>query len=174
MEQKKHYTLVLKGMIALSNARFPHSTRGSQLDILARRPLLNEGLMYFHGTGHGIGHYLCVHEGPQSIRMEENSVTLVPGMVLSNEPAVYLPDNYGIRIENVILVEEIQTKYFGQMLGFETLTLVPIEVSCVLKELLSAMDIKWINNYNAHVCNTISPYLDIETANWLKERFKAI
>ena len=172
-QQKRHYTLVLKGMIALSMAKFPQGTRGSQLDILARGPLFGDGVMYFHGTGHGIGHYLCVHEGPQSIRMEENPVALAQGMVISNEPAVYIPDQYGIRTENVILVKECEYNSFNTFLNFETLTLVPIDLSCVLPQLLSQSEKDWINSYNMHVCNTIAPYLDMETAQWLSNKYKA-
>ena len=172
-QQKRHYTLVLKGMIALSMAKFPQGTRGSQLDILARGPLFGDGVMYFHGTGHGIGHYLCVHEGPQSIRMEENPVALAQGMVISNEPAVYIPDQYGIRTENVRLVKECEYNSFNTFLNFETLTLVPIDLSCVLPQLLSQSEKDWINSYNMHVCNTIAPYLDMETAQWLSNKYKA-
>jgi Xaa-Pro aminopeptidase len=172
-QQKRHYTLVLKGMIALSMAKFPQGTRGSQLDILARGPLFSDGVMYFHGTGHGIGHYLCVHEGPQSIRMEENPVALAQGMVISNEPAVYIPDQYGIRTENVILVKECEYNSFNTFLNFETLTLVPVDLSCVLPNLLSQSEKDWINSYNMHVCNTIAPYLDMETAQWLSNKYKA-
>ncbi|MBO5764380.1 MAG: aminopeptidase P family protein [Bacteroidales bacterium] len=171
-QQKRHYTLVLKGMIALSMAKFPQGTRGSQLDILARGPLFSDGVMYFHGTGHGLGHYLCVHEGPQSIRMEENPVALAQGMVISNEPAVYIPDQYGIRTENVILVRECEYNSFNTFLNFETLTLVPIDLSCVLPQLLSQSEKDWINSYNMHVCNTIAPYLDMETAQWLSNKYK--
>lgn len=159
-------------MIALSMAKFPQGTRGSQLDILARGPLFSDGVMYFHGTGHGIGHYLCVHEGPQSIRMEENPVALAQGMVISNEPAVYIPDQYGIRTENVILVRECEYNSFNTFLNFETLTLVPIDLSCVLPQLLSQSEKDWINSYNMHVCNTIAPYLDMETAQWLSNKYK--
>lgn len=173
-KQKRHYTLVLKGMISLSMAKFPSGTRGSQLDILARGPLFSDGVMYFHGTGHGIGHYLCVHEGPQSIRMEENPIALAGGMVISNEPAVYIADEYGIRTENVILVKECEYNSFNTFLDFETLTLVPIEVSCVLPELMTQQEIKWINEYNAKVCSTITPFLDTQTAQWLNNKYNVI
>ncbi|MEF9986600.1 MAG: aminopeptidase P family protein [Bacteroidales bacterium] len=166
-EQKRHYTLVLKGMIDLSMAKFPRGTRGSQLDILARGPLFNDGLMYFHGTCHGIGHYLCVHEGPQSVRMEENLVTLKPGMVISNEPAIYFDGKYGIRTENAILVENWKTTQFNDFYQFNTLTLVPIATGCVQKELLTTEELEWLNKYNAHVYKTLAPHLDIKTAEWL-------
>ncbi len=168
-EQKRHYTLVLKGMIDLSMAKFPKGTRGSQLDILARGPLFNEGLMYFHGTCHGIGHYLCVHEGPQSVRMEENPVTLKPGMVISNEPAIYFEGRYGIRTENVMEIKDWKTSVFNDFYKFGTFTLVPIPTSCVEKELLTRAELQWLDDYNKHVYETLSPGLDEETALWLKK-----
>lgn len=172
--QKRHYTLVLKGMIDLSLARFPKGTRGSQLDILARGPLFNDGLMFFHGTCHGIGHYLCVHEGPQSVRMEENPVTLRPGMVISNEPAIYFDGEYGIRIENVLVIEAWKNTVFNDFYGFRTLTLVPINTSCVQKELLTGQELQWLNTYNKHVYDTLSVHLDPQTAAWLKEVCKPL
>ena len=174
-DKKKFYTLVLKGMISLSMAKFPAGTRGASLDILARGPLFNEGVMYYHGTGHGIGHYLCVHEGPQSIRMEENPVTLEQGMVMSNEPAIYFAGKYGIRTENVILVQPWKKTEFNQFYEFETFTLVPIATSCVLPQLLTAQEIEWLNNYNAKVFEKISPLLDDEAVKqWLANATAAI
>ena len=174
-DKKKFYTLVLKGMISLSMAKFPAGTRGASLDILARGPLFKEGVMYYHGTGHGIGHYLCVHEGPQSIRMEENPVTLEPGMVTSNEPAIYFAGKYGIRTENVILVQPWKQTEFNQFYEFETFTLVPIATSCVLPELLTAQQKEWLNNYNAKVFEKISPLLDDEAEKqWLADATAAI
>lgn len=174
-DKKKFYTMVLKGMIDLSMARFPRGTRGAQLDILARGPLFGEGAMYFHGTGHGTGHYLCVHEGPQSIRMEENPVTLEPGMVMSNEPAIYFSGRYGIRTENVIAVKEWKETEFNKFYEFETFTLVPIATSCILPELLTGVEIEWLNSFNARVCKEISPLLENEEERlWLAEATRAI
>lgn len=174
-DKKKFYTLVLKGMISLSMAKFPKGTRGAQLDILARGPLFGEGAMYFHGTGHGIGHYLCVHEGPQSIRMEENPVTLEPGMVMSNEPAIYFNDRYGIRIENVVAVKEWKETEFNKFFEFETFTLVPIVTSCVLPQLLSTPEKEWLNAFNARVCSQISPLLEnMADREWLVEATKLL
>lgn len=170
-EQKRDYTLVLKGMIDLSCAKFPKGTRGSQLDILARGPLFNSGQMYFHGTGHGIGHYLCVHEGPQSIRMEENPVALAPGMVLSNEPAIYIDGKYGIRTENVLLVEEWKYTSFNDFYSFKTLTLVPIDLTCIIPELLTKEELDWVHAYNKTVCEELSPLLDTQTKEWLQSKF---
>ncbi len=165
--QKRHYTLVLKGMIDLACAKFPKNTRGSQLDILARGPLFNDALMYFHGTGHGVGHYLCVHEGPQSIRMEENPVTLSPGMIMSDEPAIYFEGEYGIRTENVILVNNWRKNNMNEFYQFETMTLVPIATSCVIKELLTKEESEWIENYNNTLRTTLAPYLSPEENEWL-------
>ncbi len=167
-DKKKFYTLVLKGMISLSMAKFPSGTRGASLDILARGPLFGEGVMYYHGTGHGIGHYLCVHEGPQSVRMEENPVPLEPGMVISNEPAIYFAGRYGIRTENVVSVKAWKEGEFGQFNEFETFTLVPIATSCVDPKLLTAAELEWLNNYNARVFEQISPLLNSEEEiKWL-------
>lgn len=173
-KQIKAYTLVLKGMINLSTAKFPANTRGSQLDILARGPLFNEGWMYFHGTCHGIGHYLCVHEGPQSVRIEENPVTLAPGMVISNEPAIYFNGEFGIRTENVIAVKEWQKSEFNNFYEFETLTLVPICTSCIDKSLLTTKEIEWLNNYNAKVYREVSQLVEPKVAEWLATECKPI
>jgi Xaa-Pro aminopeptidase len=138
-EQKGDYTAVLKGMIALSMARFPAGTRGAQLDILARGEVWKRGKNYLHGTGHGIGHYLCVHEGPQSIRKEENPVVLRPGMVTSNEPAIYVEGSHGIRIENVIVVS-----CAGQFYNFETITKVPISAEPIVWDMLTKGEMEWL------------------------------
>ena len=164
----KDYTLVLKGMVNLSQAKFPNGTRGSQLDILARGPLFNEGMMYFHGTCHGIGHYLCVHEGPQSVRMEENPITLAPGMVISNEPAIYFDGEYGIRTENVMSVEYWKSNQFNEFYKFNTLTLVPIKTDFIIKDLLSQDEIDWVNSFNKNVINKIGKHLSQDELTWLE------
>lgn len=170
-EQREDYTMILKGMIALTQATFIKGTRGSQLDILARGPIMQRGKLYMHGTGHGIGHYLCVHEGPQSIRMEENPVPLQPGMVISNEPGVYLPDRYGIRIENVITVTpSLQTEH-GEFYAFETLTVVPIDKRPVVQQMLSDEELKWLDEYNSSVFNKLSPSLTQEQREWFSSRY---
>lgn len=140
-EEREDYTAVLKGMIDLALAKFPKGTRGCQLDILARGPVYQMGKVYLHGTGHGIGHYLCVHEGPQSIRMEENPVTLAPGMVMSDEPAVYVEGSHGIRHENTIAVT---TWKEGGYYQFETLTKVPIDKEPIIPEMLSDQEKEWL------------------------------
>lgn len=173
-EQRRDYTLILKGMINLSKAKFLKGTRGAQLDFLARGPISSCGKIYMHGTGHGIGHYLCVHEGPQSIRMEENPVAIEPGMVVSNEPAVYQPGEYGIRIENVILCQKWMEGESGVFNEFETLTFVPIDTKPLLKELLCDEDIKWLNDYHSVVYEKLSPFLERSEAEWLSDRCKEI
>ncbi len=174
-DKRRFYTLVLKGMIALSRAKFPQRTRGAQLDILARGPLFGEGAMYYHGTSHGIGHYLCVHEGPQSVRMEENPVPLEPGVVISNEPAIYFAGRYGIRTENVVMVKPWKEGEFGWFNEFETFTRVPIATSCVIKELLSKEELEWLNSYNAQVYKDIAPLLDNDQEReWLAQATKAL
>lgn len=173
-QEKEDYTLVLKGMIALSMAKFPVGTRGTQLDVLARQYLWAKGKNYMHGTGHGIGHFLNVHEGPQSIRMEENPVTLKPGMITSNEPGLYIENKYGIRIENLILCKQEEFENSNSFLGFETLTLAPIDLKPVEKALLIPAEVEWLNSYHRTVFEHISPYLDREEVSWLKEKTKAI
>lgn len=146
-EEMGDYTAVLKGMTDLSMARFPQGTRGAQLDILARGPLFSRGKKYLHGTGHGIGHYLCVHEGPQSIRMEENPVHLYPGMVLSNEPAVYVEGSHGIRIENTIVVSPWKVGDDGEYYEFETITQIPISTDPVVWSRLSEEEKQWLYSH---------------------------
>ncbi|MCD8263000.1 MAG: aminopeptidase P family protein [Tannerellaceae bacterium] len=169
-QMKKDFTRVLKGMISLSKCRFPTGTRGSQLDILARKALWDAGIQYLHGTGHGIGHCLNVHEGPQSIRMEENPVSLKPGMVISNEPAMYRTGEYGIRTENMILVREDSKTEFGEFLDFETLTLCYIDKSLIILPMLSAREQTWLNKYHQKVYDLLSPHLNKEEQEWLKEK----
>jgi Xaa-Pro aminopeptidase len=151
-QMKADYTNVLKGHIALATAIFPEGTRGSQLDVLARKALWNNCLTYWHGTGHGIGHFLNVHEGPQNIRLEENPTLLKPGMVTSNEPGVYRANQYGIRIENLIVTQEYRkTEEFGTFYNFETITLCPIDTRPISKKLLTKCEKKWLNKYHKMV-----------------------
>ncbi len=171
--QKVDYTLVLKGMIDLAEAFFPANTRGSQLDILARGPMYRTGKMYFHGTGHGVGHHLCVHESPQ-FRLEENPVTLDAGMVMSDEPAIYIEGEYGIRTENVITIVPYMETAFNKFFKFETLTLVPIDTAAVDKSLLTEGEIGWLNKYNSSVYKALAQYLTKEEAKWLKSKTAAI
>lgn len=171
---KKDYTLVLKGHIQLAMAKFPVNTRGSQLDILARKAMWDEAINYGHGTGHGIGHFLNVHEGPQNIRMDENPITLVPGMILSNEPGLYRTDKYGIRIENLVQVIPAEKTEFGQFLQFETLTLCYIDTKLIDKDMLTDKERKWLNDYHQQVAKNLSPQLSEKERKWLKKKTEAI
>ena len=164
--QKIDYTLVLKGMIALSEAIFPEGTRGCQLDILARGPMYATGKMFFHGTSHGIGQWLCVHESPQ-IRMEYSPIALQEGMILSNEPAVYVEGEYGIRTENVILVGTYAKTGYNSFYRFETLTLVPIDRRAVDESLLTEGERAWLDAYNRSVYETLKAHLTEEERAWL-------
>lgn len=169
-EQKIDYTMVLKGMINLSLAKFPKGTRGASLDILARGPIFSVGKMYMHGTGHGVGHNLCVHEGPQSIRMEDNPVSFEPGMITSNEPAIYESGKYGIRIENLLLCKKWRENSFGEFNCFETLTLVPIDKAGIEISLLTAQELEWLNSYHKIVFEELSPRLNKSQQKWLAEK----
>ena len=169
-QMKKDYTRVLKGTISLAKCKFPAGTRGCQLDILARKALWDAGINYLHGTGHGVGHCLNVHEGPQSIRMEENPVTLKAGMVMSDEPAMYRTGEYGIRTENMILVRPDSQTEFGEFLAFDTLTLCYIDTSLIIVSMLSPREHAWLNKYHQHVYETLSPHLNAEEQAWLREK----
>lgn len=169
-QMKKDYTMVLKGHISLATAIYPQGTRGSQLDILARKSMWDNGINYLHGTGHGIGHFLNVHEGPQSIRMNENPTTLQIGMVTSNEPGLYRAGKYGIRTENLILTQHETTTEFGDFYSFKTLTLCPIDTTPIVKEMLTKEEIIWLNEYHKFVYDRLSPLLTEEEKGWLKEK----
>ena len=172
-EEKTDYTLILKGHIALAMAKFPAGTRGAQLDVLARMPIWSHGMNFLHGTGHGVGHFLSVHEGPQSIRMNENPIVLQPGMVTSNEPGVYKAGSHGIRTENLTLVCKDKEGMFGEYFKFETITLCPICKKGIIKEMLTAEEVKWFNDYQT-VYKKLSPSLNEEEKKWLLEATKAI
>ena len=173
-EEKTDYTLILKGHIALAMAKFPAGTRGAQLDVLARMPIWSHGMNFLHGTGHGVGHFLSVHEGPQSIRMNENPIVLQPGMVTSNEPGVYKAGSHGIRTENLTLVCKDKEGMFGEYFKFETITLCPICKKGIIKEMLTAEEVKWFNDYHRTVYEQRSPSLNEEEKKWLLEATKAI
>lgn len=168
-DERRDYTLVLQGMIRLSMAKFPKGTRGSQLDTYARMALWSNGLNYGHGTGHGVGYFLNVHEGPQQIR-PENHLPIEPGMVMSNEPGLYRPNAYGIRIENLIVCVDDETNDFGNFLRFETLTLCPIDTKTVDVSILTNQEVDWLNQYHKMVYQKLSPHLTSEINNWLKKK----
>lgn len=173
-QQKKDFTIVLKGMIGLTLAEFPFGTKGCHLDILARKPMWENGMNYGHGTGHGIGHFLNAHEGPMAIRQEYNENRIEPGMVLSNEPAFYREGEYGIRTENMIVCVEKQVTPFCQFFGFETLSLCPIDTSLVIREMLTTLEINWLNEYHRKVNNQLKPQLDTDLHGFLDELTKEI
>ena len=170
VQQKIDFTLVLKGHISLTTAVFPVGTRGSQLDVLARKAMWDLGLNYGHGTGHGVGHFLNVHEGPQSIRMEENPIVLQEGMYMSNEPGLYRTNKYGIRTENLVHIVPAMKTEFGQFLKFETVTLFPIDQVLIDVELLTDAEVDWLNAYHKKVYELISPKLDGDEREWLSKK----
>ncbi|MBR2496786.1 MAG: aminopeptidase P family protein, partial [Parabacteroides sp.] len=169
-QMKKDFTRALKGTISIAKCKFPAGIRGCLIDAFARKALWDAGINYLHGTGHGIGHCLNVHEGPQSIRMEENPVILKPGMVISDEPALYRPGEYGIRTENMVLVREDSETEFGKFLSFDTLTLCYIDTKLVIPSMLSTREHAWLNKYHQMVYELISPHLNEEEKDWLKEK----
>ena len=173
-EERTDYTLVLKGNISLAMAVFPEGTRGDQLDVLARMPLWKRQMNYLHGTGHGVGSFLNVHEGPQSIRMEHNPVALAAGMVTSDEPGIYKDGSHGIRTENLLLTVPAGNGMFGRYLRFETVTLCPIDTAPIRKELLDDDETDWLNRYHRTVYDRLSPHLDDAGRRWLAEATRAI
>jgi len=173
-EMKKDYTLVLKGMIGLSNAVFPTGTRGSQIDMLARKAMWEHGINYLHGTGHGVGHYLNVHEGPQSIRQEENPAKMRIGMIVTNEPGIYRDHAYGVRTENMMLTTLAMTTGYGEFYKFETLTLCPIDTTPIIIEMMTDDEITWLNEYHQKVYEKLVPNLSEEEKEWLKNKTQAI
>lgn len=174
-EERTDFTLTLKGHINLINARFLEGTTGPQLDTLARYPLWQEGLDYKCGTGHGVGFFLNVHEGPHSIAPRPNLVALETGMIVTVEPGVYKDGKHGIRIENVVVVaEDIETEFGGQFFKFDMLSYCPIDLEAVDKDLLSKEEVEWLNNYHKDVYEKLSPYLDEPQKVWLKEETRSI
>ncbi len=173
-QMKEDYTLVLKGHIGIATAIYPQGTRGSQIDILARKALWDRGLNYGHGTGHGVGHFLNVHEGPQNIRMDENPATLEIGMITSNEPGMYRAGQYGIRIENLVCTRQEKSTEFGDFYSFETLTLCPIDTTPIVKSLLTDDEVAWFNGYHKMVYDRLSPLLSDDEKKWLKNKTNEI
>ena len=168
-EQRRVYTLVLKGHIQLDRCCFPAGACGSQIDALARAPMWREGYNYMHGTGHGVGSYLNVHEGPHQIRMEWRPAPLQAGMTVTNEPGIYLEGKFGVRIENTLLIVPAESTAFGDFLKFETLTLAPIDTAPIVLEMLSTEEREWLNNYHRRVYECLSPYLEGNEKEWLRK-----
>ncbi|WP_326512268.1 aminopeptidase P family protein [Clostridium intestinale] len=173
-EEKRDFTLVLKGHIALSSVKFLEGATGSSLDVLARQPIWEYGLDYKCGTGHGVGFFLNVHEGPQGFRKEPNSVKLEKGMVITNEPGIYKEGKHGVRTENIMLVVEEEKTEFGQFMSFEAITYCPIDLDGIDKDMLTYKEKQWLNDYHKMVYKRLSPYLDDEHKSWLKKETREI
>lgn len=173
-EEKIDFTLTLKAQINLSNAKFLHGSNGYQLDILCRAPMWQEGLDYKHGTGHGVGYLLGVHEGPQRIANSLNTVPLEKGMIVSIEPGVYKSGKHGIRIENIVVVEDAMKTESGDFMKFEILSFVPIDLKAIDLDILNQEEKNWLNNYHSEVFEKISPYLNDKEKKWLKQNTENI
>ena len=173
-EQKRVYTLVLKGHIQIELCKFPSGASGTQLDVLAREAMWREGLNYLHGTGHGVGTYLNVHEGPHQFRMEWKPAPLVAGMTITDEPGIYLEGKFGVRIENTLLITPYKETQFGQFLQFESLTLCPIDTTPIIKEMLLPEEIEWLNDYHQRVFDLLSPRLEDNEIEWLRKACESI
>jgi Xaa-Pro aminopeptidase len=174
-EQQRHvYTLVLKAHIQLELVKFPSGACGSQIDALSREPLWREGLNFFHGTGHGVGSYLNVHEGPHQIRMEWIPAPLVDGMTVTDEPGIYIEGAFGVRTENVLLTREYKKTDFGDFLQFEPLTLCPIDTAPIDLSMLTDEELSWLNDYHKTVYDKLSPHLNYDEKEWLKEATKPL
>lgn len=173
-EQRLCFTLVMQGHIAIATSIYPEGTRGAQLDALARMPLWKHGMSYLHGTGHGVGHFLNVHEGPQSIRLNDTHAPLTPGMITSNEPGVYLSDRFGIRCENLVLTVPDMTTEFGNFYKFETLTLFPFDLKLFDTSIMSDEEIQWVNDYHTTVRQRLLPLLQPAEQQWLIEKTKPL
>lgn len=174
-EEMKHiYTLVLKGHIQLELAKFPDGASGTQLDALARESMWREGLNFLHGTGHGVGSYLNVHEGPHQVRMEYMPAPLRAGMTVTDEPGLYLAGKFGVRIENTLLIKDYMESDFGKFLQMESLTLCPIDTAPIDVDMLLPEELDWLNSYHAEVYAKLAPYLDEEEQIWLKNATKLI
>ena len=168
-EQRHIYTLVLKGHIQIELCKFPSGSSGTQIDILARKDMWREGLNYLHGTGHGVGTYLNVHEGPHQFRMEWKPAPLVAGMTITDEPGIYLADKFGARIENTLLITPYMETEFGKFLQFESLTLCPIDKAPIVVDMMTQEEIQWLDNYHRKVFETLSPHLENDDVEWLRE-----
>lgn len=166
-DMRHDFTLVMKGHIAIATSIYPEGTRGAQLDAMARMPLWKEGKSYLHGTGHGVGHFLNVHEGPQSIRLNDTLAPLTPGMLTSNEPGVYLSDRYGIRCENLVLTIPYEETEFGKFYAFETITLCPFDRALFETAIMSDEEINWVNEYHKTVYDRLAPLMEADEREWL-------
>lgn len=173
-EQRTAYTLVLKGFINFAMLKFPDGATGTQLDATARLPLWREGMNYLHGTGHGVGAYLNVHEGPHQVRMQWRPAPFHAGMTVTDEPGLYIEGLFGIRIENTLLTTPYRSTPFGEFLQFSSLTLCPIDTAPIELSMLTLDELSWLNNYHRTVYNTLAPHLDSEHTEWLKDATKPL
>ena len=173
-EQRRVYTLVLKGHLSLQNLCFPRGASGTQLDAVARTAMWREGMNFMHGTGHGVGSYLSVHEGPHQIRQEYRPAPMLEGMTVTDEPGLYLEGKFGVRIENTLLTVPYITTEFGRFLRFEPLTLCPIDTAPIVKEMLSAEETACLNAYHEMVYDRLAPHLDEEHRTWLRKKTQAL
>ena len=173
-DERRDYTLVLKGNIALSRAHFPHGTCGTQLDVLARQFMWAEGINYLHGTGHGVGSYLNVHEGPHQFRMNHMPALLLPGMTVTNEPGIYRAGSHGVRIENMMLIVPDKETEFGTYYKFDILTLCPIDTRPIVREMMTPDELQWLNAYHQRVFDELAPHLEEQEVAWLKEKTKKV
>lgn len=173
-EQRRVYTLVLKGHIQLDMLTFPDGASGTQLDALARKDMWAEGYNYLHGTGHGVGSYLNVHEGPHQIRMEYRPAPLHAGMTVTDEPGIYLEGQFGVRIENTLLITPFKETAFGKFLRFEALTLCPIDTAPIVREMMTDEEVQWLNSYHGRVREALSPHLNESEQQWLNEATKEL
>ena len=167
-EQREVYTLVLKGHIQLELAKFPSGASGTQIDALAREAMWRKGFNFLHGTGHGVGSFLNVHEGPHQIRMEYRPAPLLPFMTVTDEPGLYLEGKFGVRIENILLIKPYMTTAFGEFLQMEPLTLCPIDTAPIVREMLLNEEVDWLNGYHQYVFDKLSPYLLGADFDWLR------
>lgn len=173
-EEQTDYTLVLKGHICLTRACFPEGTCGTQLDVLARQAMWREGINFLHGTGHGVGSYLNVHEGPHQIRMNHVPTALRPGMIVTNEPGIYKAGSHGIRTENTLLIVPYKKTEYGEFYTFEPLTLCPIDTRPIILSMLTEEEKTWLNAYHRTVYEKLSPRLDEAHRKWLEEKTRPI
>lgn len=173
-DEKRDFTLVMKGHIAMAGMIFPQGTNGAQIDVIARQYLWKNGLSYLHGTGHGVGHFLNVHEGPQKVALNISNFPFAPGMLTSNEPGLYRTGVHGIRCENLVLCVEAMTTEFGRFLGFETVTMFPFDLNLFDTSIMTDDEIAWVNNYHNKVCETLSPALEGEALAWLENKTRKL
>ena len=173
-EQRKVYTLVLKGNIQLAMLKFPDGASGTQLDALARMDMWREGMNYLHGTGHGVGSYLNVHEGPHQIRMQWKPCPLRANMIVTDEPGLYLEGRFGVRIENTMIILPYKETEFGRFLQMEPLTLCPIDTEPIIIDMMRPEEIEWLNNYHKRVYDELSPLLEDEDKEWLKQKTRPL